>query len=341
MNRDKVITLAHGSGGKKMRDLIEGVIGPAFSNPNLNVHEDQARLPLNELLSKGDRLAFTTDSYVITPLFFPGGDIGSLAVHGTVNDLAVSGAIPLYLSCGLVIEEGFDLITLGRVLEKMAAAAQNCGVQVVTGDTKVVPRGAADGLFINTSGIGVLPSHLHPSALALREGDVIISSGTLGDHGAAVVLARGQLDLSAAVESDSQSIVDLVQAVIAQVPVVAMRDPTRGGLAAVLSEWAEASRVNISICMPDLPISPSVRSLCEVLGFDAVHLANEGKVILAVKPEHEALTLEILHAHPKGKSAAAIGRVRAAPSGLVTMRTGFGTETVLTLPAGEQLPRIC
>lgn len=341
MNRDRVITLAHGSGGKKMRDLIEGVIGRAFSNPNLNTHEDQARLPLAQLLSKGDRLVFTTDSYVITPLFFPGGDIGSLAVHGTVNDLAVSGAIPLYLSCGLVIEEGFDLNTLGLVLEKMATAAQSCGVQIVTGDTKVVPRGAADGLFINTSGIGVLPSHLDPSASALSEGDVIISSGTLGDHGAAIVLARGQLDLSAPIESDSQPVVDLVQAVVSRVPVVAMRDPTRGGLAAVLNEWAETSKVNISIRMSDLPISPSVRSLCEVLGFDAVHLANEGKVILAVKPQHEPLTLEILRSHPKGKNAATIGNVRASPAGLVTVRTGFGTETVLTLPAGEQLPRIC
>lgn len=339
--RESVVCQAHGGGGKAMADLIDDVIHGAFANDSLDLDEDQARLSLADLARGGDRLAFTTDSYVVKPLFFPGADIGKLAVHGTVNDLAVSGAKPLYLSCGLVLEEGLPIETLRAVLGSMAAAAAESGVRVVTGDTKVVERGAADGIYINTSGIGVIPRGVAPSAHALQPGDALIASGFLGDHGAAVLVARGDLKLEAEILSDSQPLHDLVAELVAEIPVRAMRDATRGGLAAVLNEWARASDVGVHLDAPALPVRPVVRGLCEVLGLDPLHLANEGKLVAAVPAEHADRALAILRAHPRGRDAALIGRCRAAPPGVVTMSTGFGGERIVSLPVGEQLPRIC
>jgi hydrogenase expression/formation protein HypE len=339
--RGSVVTMAHGGGGKAMQDLLDDVVLGAFDNPSLDLDEDQARFSLAELAAGGDRLAFTTDTYVVKPLFFPGADIGKLAVHGTVNDLAMAGARPLYLSCALVLEEGLPLATLRAVLRSMAEAAAESGVRIVTGDTKVVERGAADGLYVNTSGIGVIPRGVAPSVHALQPGDVLLASGFLGDHGAAVVVARGDLKLDAEIQSDSQPLHDLVAALVAEIPVRALRDPTRGGVAAVLNEWALTAEVGVALDGPALPVRPAVRGLCEVLGFDPLHLANEGKLIAAVPPEHAARALEILRAHPRGRDAAIIGRCRAEPRGLVTLSTGFGGERIVTLPLGEQLPRIC
>jgi hydrogenase expression/formation protein HypE len=337
--RDDVVTQAHGGGGKAMADLIDDVILGAFEG--LDADEDQARIPLAELAAGGDRLAFTTDSYVVKPLFFPGADIGKLAVHGTVNDLAVSGARPLYLSCALVLEEGLPIATLRAVLASMASAAKEAGVRIVTGDTKVVERGAADGMYVNTAGVGVIPRGVAPSARAVQPGDVLITNGFLGDHGAAIVVARGDLQLEAKIESDSQPLHDLVAALVTEVPVRAMRDATRGGMAAVLNEWALASNVGIHLDATALPVRPAVRGLCEVLGFDPLHLANEGKLVAAVPAEHAARALELMRAHPRGSDAAIIGRGRADPRGVVTMSTGFGGERIVSIPAGEQLPRIC
>ena len=338
---DPVVSMAHGGGGKAMRDLIEDVILGAFDDPILDPDEDQARFSIAELTAHGDRLAFTTDSYVVKPLFFPGADIGKLAVHGTVNDLAVSGAKPLYLSCALVLEEGLSIATLREVLMSMAAAAAESNVRVVTGDTKVVERGAADGLYINTAGVGVIPKGVAPSARAIQAGDVLIVSGFLGDHGAAVLVSRGDLKLEAEVKSDSQPLHDLVSALVREVPVRAMRDATRGGVAAVLNEWAHASEIGIHINATALPVRPVVRGLCEVLGFDPLHLANEGKLVAAVPKEHAARALEIMRSHPRGADAAILGEARSEPRGVVTMSTGFGGERIVSLPVGEQLPRIC
>jgi hydrogenase expression/formation protein HypE len=352
--RESVVVQAHGGGGKAMQDLIDDVIVGAFGDGDdgLQVDEDQARMSLADLALHGDRLAFTTDSYVVKPLFFPGGDIGKLAVHGTVNDLAMSGARPLYLSCGLVLEEGLPIETLRTILGSMAAAARESGVRIVTGDTKVVERGAADGIYINTSGIGVIPKGVAPSARALQAGDVLITNGFIGDHGAAIVVARGELKLEAEIASDSQPLHDLVAALVAEEPghdgtprsrvlVRAMRDATRGGVAAVLNEWALASDIGISIDANKLPVRPEVRALCEVIGFDPLHLANEGKLIAAVPADYAERALAIFRAHPRGRDAAIIGRCRAEPRGVVTMSTGFGGERIVALPVGEQLPRIC
>ncbi len=336
-----VITMAHGGGGKAMRDLLEDLVEGAFANPGLDLDEDQARIPLAELAALGDRLAFTTDSYVVKPLFFPGADIGKLAVHGTVNDLAVAGARPLYLSCGLVLEEGLSVETLRVVLASMATAAAESGVHIVTGDTKVVERGAADGMFINTAGIGVIAEGARVSAHGLLDGDAVLVSGFLGDHGAAVLVARGELELTAEVESDSQPIHELTAALLSEVEVHALRDATRGGLAAVLNEWALASEIGIVVEAAALPVRPVVRGLCEVLGFDPLHMANEGKLVAAVRGDQAARALAVLRAHPRGRDAAIVGRCRAEPAGVVTMATGFGGERVITIPAGEQLPRIC
>jgi hydrogenase expression/formation protein HypE len=339
--RDSIVTMAHGGGGKAMQDLIDDVILGAFDNPSLDLDEDQARFSIADLAAAGDRLAFTTDSYVVKPLFFPGADIGKLAVHGTVNDLAVAGAQPLYLSCALVLEEGLPIATLRTVLASMAAAAAESGVHIVTGDTKVVERGAADGMYITTAGVGVIPRGVEVSARAVRPDDVLIVNGFLGDHGAAVVVARGNLKLEAEIVSDSQPLHDLVAALVAEVPVHALRDATRGGVAAVLNEWAMASDVGIQLDAAAMPVRPVVRSLCEVIGFDPLHLANEGKLVAAVPKQHAAHALEVMRAHPRGRDAAVIGRARAEPRGVVTMSTGFGGERIVALPVGEQLPRIC
>ena len=340
--RDKTITMAHGGGGRAMRELIERLIVPAFDNPKLATLEDQARIGLGALAEHGDRLAFTTDSYVVAPLFFPGGDIGKLAICGTVNDLAMSGAVPLYLSCGLIIEEGFATVDLERVLASMSALARETGVQVVTGDTKVVNRGAADKLFINTAGIGVIAAGVNISAARARPGDVVIVNGTLGDHGVAILVARNELDLHTDIPSDCQPLHGLVQAMLAACPDIhCLRDATRGGLATVLNEFAIASKVGLRLQEHGLPIKPEVRGACEMLGLDVLYMANEGKLVAVVPREAAHAVLAAMRAHPAGVDSAIVGEVLAEPAGHVILNTLFGGERVVDMLVGEQLPRIC
>ncbi|MEP7271707.1 MAG: hydrogenase expression/formation protein HypE [Acidobacteriota bacterium] len=340
--RDTSITMAHGSGGKAMRDLIQDVILGAFNNPLLAPLEDQAVIGLDELMRGGDRLAFTTDTFVVHPLFFPGGDIGTLAVNGTVNDLAMSGARPLYLSCGLVLEEGLPVETLRRVTMSMRGAADLAGVSVVTGDTKVVERGSADKLFINTAGIGVVPPGINISASRARAGDQVIVNGYLGDHGCAILLARNELALETDVETDCQSLSDLVQVMLKIGPDIhCLRDATRGGLATVLNEFAQSSRVGIRVNESALPVRETVRGACEILGLDPLYLANEGKLVAVVAPEHADALLEAMRSHPAGAQSAIVGDVVEAPSGVVMLNTGFGGGRIMDLLVGEQLPRIC
>ena len=340
--RDKSITMAHGGGGRAMRELIERLIVPAFANPMLAGLEDQARIELRDLAEIGDRLAFTTDSYVVSPLFFAGGDIGTLAICGTVNDLAMSGAQPLFLSCGLIIEEGFATADLERVLASMAALARRCGVHVVTGDTKVVNRGAADRLFINTAGIGVIAAGVNIAATRARPGDVLIVNGTLGDHGVAILVARNELDLHADIPSDCQPLHGLVQTMLAACPDIhCLRDATRGGLATVLNEFAASSHVGMRLDESSLPLKPEVRGACEMLGLDVLYMANEGKLVAVVPRSHAEPVLAAMRAHPAGRDAAIVGEVLAEPAGHVILNTLFGGERVVDMLVGEQLPRIC
>ena len=340
--RDKTITMAHGGGGRAMRELIEKLIVPAFANPLLAGLEDQARVELRGLMEIGDRLAFTTDSYVVAPLFFRGGDIGKLAVCGTVNDLAMAGAVPLFLSCGLIIEEGLATADLERVLASMSAQARAIGVQVVTGDTKVVNRGAADRLFINTAGIGVVPVGVNIKATRARPGDAIIVNGTLGDHGVAILIARNELDLHSDIGSDCQPLHSLVQAMLAVCPDIhCLRDATRGGLATVLNEFALSSNVGMRLQERALPIKPEVRGACEMLGLDVLYMANEGKLVAVVPRAHADAVLAAMRAHPAGVDSAIVGEVLAEPAGHVILNTLFGGERVVDMLVGEQLPRIC
>ncbi len=336
------VTLAHGSGGKAMRELIQELFVDTFDNPLLAPLEDQARVALDELVAAGSRLAMTTDSYVITPLFFPGGDIGKLAVAGTVNDLAVGGARPLYLSCGMIIEEGMAIDELRRIVASMQATASAAGVRIVTGDTKVVPRGGADRLFINTTGIGVIPHGVDVRADAARAGDVVLINGFIGDHGAAVVDARGELALDSGVESDCRPLAGLIDAMLrACSGIRCMRDATRGGVATVLNEFAQASGCGIVLDEPALPVRDAVRGVCEILGLDPLYLANEGKVVAVVPADAADGVLAAMRAHPDGRDACAIGSVRAAPAGRLSMATRFGGERVMDMLVGDQLPRIC
>ncbi|AFY76027.1 hydrogenase expression/formation protein HypE [Pleurocapsa sp. PCC 7327] len=340
--RDTNITLAHGSGGKAMRDLIDDIFVGSFDNPLLAELEDQARIGLAELLAAGDRLAFTTDSYVVDPIFFPGGDIGSLAVHGTVNDLAVSGAKPFYLSCSMILEEGLPVDALRQVARSMKAAADAAGVKIVTGDTKVVHRGSADKIFINTTGIGVIRPEVSISARNLQPGDKIIVNGYLGDHGAAILIARGELALSSAIESDSQPLNSLVDAILDVCPEVrAMRDATRGGLATVLNEFALSSEVGIRLYESSMPVREEVQGICELLGLDPLYLANEGKLAVVVPGDRAQTILAAMRAHPAAGKASIIGEVIDSPPGVVLMQTLFGTERIVDMLVGDQLPRIC
>ena len=340
--RDKIITMAHGGGGRAMRELIDKLIVPAFDNPRLATLEDQARVGLSSLAEHGDRLAFTTDSYVVAPLFFPGGDIGKLAICGTVNDLAMSGATPLFLSCGLIIEEGLPVADLERVLASMAAQACAAGVQVVTGDTKVVNRGAADKLFINTAGIGVIARGVEIGATRAKPGDVVIVNGTLGDHGVAILVARNELELQSDIASDCQPLHGLVQAMLAACPDIrCLRDATRGGLATVLNEFAVSSKVGIRLQESALPLKAEVRGACELLGLDVLYMANEGKLVAVVPRETAPAVLAAMRAHPAGADAAIVGEVLAEPAGHVVLNTAFGGERVVDMLVGEQLPRIC
>ena len=340
--RDKAITMAHGGGGRAMRELIERLVVPAFSNPLLAPLEDQARIGLRGLHEIGDRLAFTTDSYVVSPLFFPGGDIGKLAICGTVNDLAMAGAVPLFLSCGLIIEEGLPTADLERVLASMSALARQTGVSVVTGDTKVVNRGAADKLFINTAGIGVIAAGVNISASRARPGDAIIVNGTLGDHGVAILVARNELDLQTDLASDCQPLHGLVQAMLAAcADIHCLRDATRGGLATVLNEFAISSKVGMRLQESALPLKPEVRGACEMLGLDVLYMANEGKLVAVVPREHAEAVLAAMRAHSAGVDSAIVGEVLAEPAGHVILNTLFGGERVVDMLVGEQLPRIC
>ncbi|MGH8216889.1 MAG: hydrogenase expression/formation protein HypE [Rhodanobacteraceae bacterium] len=336
------ITLAHGSGGKAMHDLIDDVFVGAFANPALAPLEDQARVTLADLVACGDRLAFTTDSYVVDPLFFPGGDIGDLAVNGTINDLAVSGAKPLHLSCAMIIEEGLPVANLRRVVASMRDAAARAGVTIVTGDTKVVQRGAADKLFINTSGLGVIPATVELAATRIRPGDRVLVSGNVGDHGAAILIARGELALEAAVQSDTRPLHGLIGALLQACPSVhALRDATRGGVATVLNEFAQSTDVAIHLDEDTIPVREAVRGVSEILGLDPLYYANEG-TLLAVVPKADAPSaLRAMRGHPDGRDAAIIGEVTDSPRGTVIMRTALGGERVVDMLVGEQLPRIC
>ncbi|MBH8562733.1 hydrogenase expression/formation protein HypE [Nostoc sp. CENA67] len=340
--QDTHITLAHGSGGKAMRDLIDDIFVSSFDNPILSQLEDQASLNLSNLLQQGDRLAFTTDSYVVDPLFFPGSDIGELAVNGTINDLAVSGAKPLYLTCSVILEEGLPVEILRRVAKSMKAAANKAGVQIVTGDTKVVHRGAADKLFINTAGIGVILAGVSISAHNIQPGDVVIINGELGNHGTAILIARGELALETDIESDCQPLHNLVETILKVCPQVhAMRDATRGGLATVLNEFALSSNVGIRINEESIPVREEVQGVCEILGLDPLYLANEGKLVVVVARENAEAVLSAMKSHPAGKDACIIGEVIASPPGVVFLKTAFGTERIVDMLVGEQLPRIC
>jgi hydrogenase expression/formation protein HypE len=340
--RQARIDLSHGSGGKAMRDLIDDVFLSEFGNETLSVLEDQARIPLSALASGGDRLAFTTDSYVVDPLFFPGADIGMLAVNGTVNDLAVGGAKPLFLSCSVILEEGLDVDVLRRVVASMRRAAGEAGVTIVTGDTKVVHRGAADKLFVNTAGIGVIPCGLRVEAALAKPGDAILINGTLGDHGAAVLQARGDLALDASIESDSQPLNGLIDRLVRACPDIrCMRDTTRGGLATVLNEFAQAASVCMRIHERALPIRDPVRGLCEILGLDPLYLANEGKLAAVVPGHRAAAALEAMREHPAGRDAELVGEVLDSPRRTVVLETEFGGERIVDMLVGEQLPRIC
>ena len=337
-----IITLSHGAGGKAMRDLIDDLFVKGFANETLAALEDQARFDLSAICSAGKQLAMTTDSYVVDPLFFPGGDIGKLAVCGTVNDLAVGGAIPLYLSCGMIIEEGLPLETLRQVVLSMKTTADQAGIQIVTGDTKVVHKGAADKLFINTTGIGVIPAGIDIQAQRAKPGDAILINGFIGDHGAAIADARGELSLESNIQSDCQPLNDLIAQMLNTCPDIhCLRDATRGGLATVLNEFAEASQTCMNIDEKRLPVRAAVRGFCEILGLDPLYLANEGKLVAIVPAAAAETLLAIMRQHPAGKDSVCIGEVTQAPQGHMLLKTAFGGERLVDMLVGDQLPRIC
>ncbi|MBZ5721457.1 MAG: hydrogenase expression/formation protein HypE [Acidobacteriia bacterium] len=334
--RDRVL-LGHGSGGTLSAELLRDVFLPALGNPVLTQLNDQAVVSVG-----GVRLAFTTDSFVVKPLFFPGGNIGSLAVHGTVNDLAVGGATPLFLSAAFIIEEGFSMDELRRVVNSMQSAAAAAGVQVVTGDTKVVERGKGDGLFINTTGIGIVPDGLELSADHARPGDKVLLSGGIGEHGIAILAQREGLEFETTIQSDSAALHTLVAAMLKATSAIrCMRDPTRGGLSSTLNEIAAQSRVGIAVDESAIPVREEVRGACELLGLDPMYVANEGKLVAIVEPSSADAVLNAMRNHPLGQHAQIIGTVNRENRGLVTMRTTLGTTRIVDMLAGDQLPRIC
>lgn len=331
------VLLGHGSGGKLSADLVRDLFLAAFHNPILARLDDQAIVSINGL-----RLAFTTDSFVVKPLFFPGGDIGSLAVHGTVNDLAMGGAQPLFLSAAFIIEEGLPMETLRRVVASLQRAAADAGVQVVTGDTKVVEKGSGDGLFINTSGLGVVPDGVHLSADQARPGDRVLLSGPIGEHGIAIMAHREGLEFESELTSDSAALHTLVAAMLeATLEIRCLRDPTRGGLSSTLNEIAAQAHVGIETDERAIPVREEVRGACELLGLDPLYVANEGKLVAIVAPGAADRVLAAMRRHPLGEHAAIIGNVTAAHPRLVTMRTTVGPTRVVDMLAGDQLPRIC
>ena len=332
-----LVLLGHGSGGRLSADLVREIFLPAFQNPVLERLDDQAIVQVN-----GSRLAITTDSFVVKPLFFPGGDIGSLAVHGTVNDLAMGGAQPLFLSAAFILEEGLQMDVLRRVVQSMRSAAEAAGVTIVTGDTKVVEKGSGDQLFINTTGIGSVAEGVQLSANRARPGDRVLLSGTIGDHGIAILAQREGLEFDSRIESDSAALYCLVAEMLKVCPGIhCMRDPTRGGLSSAINEIAASSKVGIELVESEIPVREEVRGACEMLGLDPLYVANEGKLVAIVPPDAAADLLGVMRRHPLGTNARLIGTVCDAHPGLVTMRTDLGTSRVVDMLAGDQLPRIC
>lgn len=333
------VTMAHGGGGRAMRDLIDTVFASVFQPPGT---EDQARLMHSALQEPGARLAFTTDSFVVTPVEFPGGDIGKIAVCGTVNDLAVGGARPLWLSAAFIIEEGCDIALLRRIARSMQAEAAAAGVRIVTGDTKVVERGKGDGVFVTTAGVGVIPPGRDLAAAHIAAGDVAIVNGFLGDHGAAILAARGDLALETSLQSDCAALGHLMDAVLTAAPgAKAARDATRGGLASALNEMAAEAGVAVELDETALPLRDEVRGMCEILGLDPLYLANEGTLVLFVPPDQAQAALAAMRTRPEGRNAAIVGRALPAPAGRVTLRSPFGGARIVDMLVGEQLPRIC
>ena len=350
MSKD-LILLAHGSGGRLSHDLVETLFLRHFGNPVLQQLEDSAVVELpaggsesSATVDRNPRIAFSTDSYVISPLVFPGGDIGKLAVCGTVNDLSMSGARPLWLSAGFIIEEGLPLSVLEQIVASMAATAQDAGVQIVTGDTKVVDRGSADKLFINTAGVGQVPPGVTIAGDQARPGDAILLNGTIGDHGMTIMTQREGLQFASPLESDCAPLNGLVDDLLAALPagsIRCLRDPTRGGLATALNELAARSQVGIEIDEAALPVREPVRAACELLGLDPLYVANEGKLVAIVAPEAADAALAALRAHRYGPEATIVGRVTEAYAGRVVLRTTLGARRIVDMLAGEQLPRIC
>jgi hydrogenase expression/formation protein HypE len=335
--REDLITMSHGAGGKATQSLIEAIFLEAFTNPLLDPLEDGASLRI-----AGSRLAFTTDSYVVSPLFFPGGNIGDLAVNGTVNDLSMTGAVPLYLSAGFILEEGFPVADLTKVTMSMAEAARVAGVQIVTGDTKVVQRGKADGCYINTAGIGLIAADVNVGVAHARPGDAIIVSGPIGDHGVTIMLARGELDIEADISSDTAPLNGLVEGLLgATTGVRALRDATRGGVATILNEIATAADVGVLVHEDAIPVREPVRGAAELLGIDPLYVACEGRMVVVVEGAVADVALNALRAHPAGADAAIVGHVTAEPQGIVQMRTSFGGTRIVDVLVGDPLPRIC
>lgn len=331
------ILLGHGSGGRLTNDLIRTVFLPAFGNTVLNALEDQAIVDVSST-----RLAFTTDSFVVQPIFFPGGDIGQLAVNGTVNDLAVGGARPLFLSAAFILEEGLPISDLARIVASMREACRIAGVTLVTGDTKVVGRGKGDQIFITTTGVGSVSNDIHLSISSARPGDCIIVSGTMGDHGIAIMSLREGIEFETQLTSDCASLADLCQMMLRECPQIrCMRDPTRGGLAGVLNELATASNVGVKVDEVAIPVRQEVKSACEMLGLDPLFVANEGKLVAVVPTDYSAALLRAMQAHPLGKNASIVGQVVAEHPGIVALKSVVGGERIVMLLSGEQLPRIC
>jgi len=343
MQYDRIL-LGHGSGGGLTADLIQHVFLPGFRNDVLAAMEDQAtvRLDGGNNGTKGQRVSFTTDSFVVRPLFFPGGDIGKLAVHGTVNDLAVGGATPMFLSAAFILEEGLPLADLKRIVASMRQACDEAGVLLVTGDTKVVDRGKGDQVFITTSGIGYMPEGRRFSIRNARPGDKILVSGTLGDHGIAIMSVREGIEFETVLESDTAPLNDLTRVMLDACPEIrCMRDPTRGGVSSALNELAGASRVGVRLMESALPLRPEVKAACEMLGLDPLYVANEGKLVVVIPAEHAERLLAVMRRHPLGANSAIIGEVVEDHAGMVVMQSLVGGERIVTMIAGEQLPRIC
>ncbi|WP_127358300.1 hydrogenase expression/formation protein HypE [Actinacidiphila soli] len=331
------VVMGHGGGGALSAELVQHVFAPAFGGPALSQLGDSAQVSLG-----GARLAFSTDSFVVRPLFFPGGSIGDLAVNGTVNDLAMSGARAAYLSCGFILEEGVEVSVVAQVAEALGAAARSAGVEVVTGDTKVVEAGHGDGVFINTAGIGLIPADVDLRPQRVVPGDVVIVSGAIGVHGVAIMSVREGLEFGVEIQSDCAALGGLVEAMLAVTPDLhVLRDPTRGGLAAALNEIAAASGTGVVIQERIVPVPPTVSNACAILGLDPMYVANEGKLVAFVPREHADAVLDAMRAHPLGAEAAVIGEAVETHPGMVVARTGLGGTRVVDMPIGEQLPRIC